>query len=225
MLEGKVVVITGSAGGVGRYVARTFASAGAKIVVADVKPLDAVSAEPDAMEAEHLAVPTDVQDEAAVRNLMERAMERFGRIDVLHNNAAIVSHSHWKGYDWPRIRDLDLRFWNRVIQTNLGGTFLCTKTVLPYMEAQRSGHIINTTGGGNPLGPFGASPYVVSKDAIRTFTRFVAEEEREFDICVVAMGPGGKIATEDAPEETRAQWPGPDVAGDRFVLAAQVGME
>jgi 3-oxoacyl-[acyl-carrier protein] reductase len=225
MLDGKVVIVTGSAGGVGRYVAKSFARESANVVVADIKPLGTVSAELEAMETEYLAVPTDVQSESAVRNLMERTMTHFGRIDILHNNAAIVSHSHWEGYDWPRIRDLEPSFWTRVMRTNLGGTFLCTKYVLPYLEAQRSGHIINTTGGGNPMGPFGASPYVVSKTAIRSFTRFVAEEEREFNICVVAMGPGGKIATEDAPPATRAQWPGPEVAGNRFVLAAQAPME
>jgi NAD(P)-dependent dehydrogenase (short-subunit alcohol dehydrogenase family) len=224
MIDGKVVIITGSAGGVGRYVAKTFAQAGAKLVVADIKPLDTISGELTAMATEYLAVPTDVQDESAVQALFQRTMDRFGRIDVLHNNAAIVSHSHWEGYDWPRIRDLELSFWRRVMQTNLGGTFLCTKHVLPYLEARRAGHIINTTGGGNPLGPPGASPYIVSKTAIRSFTRFVAEEEREFNICVVAMGPGGKIATEDAPPTTRAQWPGPEVAGDRFVRAAQAPM-
>lgn len=227
MLEGKVVVITGSAGGVGRYVAKTFAQERAKVVVADIKPLNTVSAELAAMEIDYFAVPTDVQDESAVRNLIDRTIERFGRIDVFHNNAAIVSHSHWADYNWPKVRDLDPSFWNRVIQTNLGGTFLCTKFVLPHMETQRSGHIINTTGGGNPLGPYGrgVSPYVASKDAIRTLTRFVAEEEREFDICIVAMGPGDKIATEDAPEETRARWPGPEVVGNKFVLAAEAGME
>src|SRR5438128_11337381 len=85
MLAGQVVVITGSAGGIGRYAAKTFAEAGARVVVADVKPLDTIAAELEAMETDYLAVPTDVQDEAAVRNLMDETMKRFGRIDVLHN--------------------------------------------------------------------------------------------------------------------------------------------
>src|ERR1044071_1217882 len=149
-LDGKVVVITGSAGGIGRFVAKTYARAGAKLVEADVKPLETVSEEIRALGAECLAVPTDVGDDAAARNLMGRAAERFGCLDVLHNNAAIVTHFHWGIPHWPRIRDLDLDFWNRVIQTNLGGTFLCTKHVLPIMEARRSGHIINTMGDSDP---------------------------------------------------------------------------
>ena len=164
MLENKVVVITGSAGGIGRYVAKSFAEAGAKVVVADVKSLETISSELNAMEAEYLAVPTDVRDEAAVRNLMDRTVARFGRIDVLHNNAAIVTHFHWGIPPWPRIRDLDLGFWDRVIQTNLGGTFLCTKHALPFMEAQRSGHIISTMGGSNKVG---AAPYQVSGSQAR----------------------------------------------------------
>jgi NAD(P)-dependent dehydrogenase (short-subunit alcohol dehydrogenase family) len=222
LLDGNVVVVTGSAGGIGRYVATTFAEAGARVVVADIKPLDAVSSELEAMEADYLAVPTDVQDEAAVKRLMRQAINRFGRIDVLHNNAAIVTHFHWGIPHWPRIAELDPAFWNRVIQTNLGGTFLCTRHVLPYLEEQRSGHIINTTGGS---GQIGAAPYQVSKDAIRSFTHAVAEEEREFNICVVGMSPGARIATEEASDEARARYPGPEFVGNRFVLAAQVGME
>jgi NAD(P)-dependent dehydrogenase (short-subunit alcohol dehydrogenase family) len=67
--------------------------------------------------------------------------------------------------------------------------------------------------------------YMVAKDAIRTFTRYVAFEEKEFNVCVVAMGPGATIATEEAPEEARARMPGVEVVGNRFVLAAEASME
>lgn len=225
MLNGKVVVITGSAGGIGRFAAKQYAQAGAKVVVADVKPLDLVAGELKAMEAEHLAVTTNVRDEASVRDLMKRAVDKFGRIDVLHNNAAIVTHFQWGNIQrWPRVRDMDKDFWDKVIDTNLGGAFLGTKQVLPYMEAQRSGHIINTLGGSTP-DSIGSNAYVTSKEAIRVFTRFVAEEERELNICIVSMGPGATIATEEAPEEARARMPGVEVVGNRFVLAAEAPME
>src|SRR5438093_9721389 len=216
MLEGKVVIITGSAGGIGRYTAKTFAQERAKVVVADIKPLDTIAAELEAMEVDYLAVPTNVRDEAAVKNLMDRTMERFGRIDVLHNNAAVVTHFQWGPNRWPRVRDMDKEFFDRVVDTALGGTFLCTKHVVPYMEAQRSGHIINMLGGANPE-TIGSMAYMVAKDAIRTFTRYVAVEEKEFNICIVAMGPGATIATEEAPEEARARMPGVEVVGNRFV--------
>ena len=100
----------------------------------------------------------------------------------------------------------------------MGGMFLCTKHVLPHMEAQRSGHVVNTMGGG-------LSTYGVSKSAIPAFTRLVAEEEKDFNICVVTINPGTQIATEDAPAEARARMPGPEFVGNRFVLAAQAPME
>jgi 3-oxoacyl-[acyl-carrier protein] reductase len=108
--------------------------------------------------------------------------------------------------------------------TNLGGTFLCTKHALRHMRPRRSGHIINLHGGGTTQPP-GACVYVTSKEAIRTFTRFVAEEEREANICIVLVSPGGAIATEDASEEAKKALPGPEAVGDVFVQAAQAGME
>ncbi len=224
MMDGKVAVITGSARGIGRHIAKTFADAGADVVVADIVPLDTVEREIQERGVQALAVPTDVRSEEQVQSLVNATMEKFGRIDVLVNNAAIVTHFLWGLPRWPRVRDMEKEFWDKVIGTNLGGTFLCTKYVLPHMEAQRSGHVVSTMGGANPA-MFGGSPYGVSKDAIRTFTRFVAEEEREFDVCVVTIAPGTQIATEEAPPEARERMAGPDFVGDRFVLAAQAGMD
>lgn len=217
-LKDKVVIVTGSAGGIGRYAAKTFAWEGAKVVTADVKPLDTVAGELEEIGVEHLEVPTDVRDEDSVRNLVQRTIERFGQVDVLHNNAAIVSHFLWGLPLWPKIRDMERSFWDNVMDTNMGGIFLCTKHVLPFMEAQRSGHVVTTMGGG-------VSTYGISKAAIPQFTRVVAEEERDFNICVVTINPGTQIATEEAPAEARARMPGPEFAGNRFVLAAQAPME
>lgn len=227
MHESKVVIITGSAGGIGRYVARTFAQEHAKVVVCDIKPLDNVSKDLETLETDYLAVPTDVTDEESVRNLVDTVMSRYGRIDVLDNNAAIVTHFQWGGPVWPRIAAaLDPSFWDKVIRTNLGGTFNCTRFVLPHMEAQRSGHIINMMGGSNAVG---GSPYSVSKEAIRQFTHHIALEEKEFNICAVAIGPNPPgitgIATEDAPEEAQARMRNVEVVGNRFVLAALAPME
>ena len=224
MMQEQVVLITGSGRGIGRFVAKTFGEAGARVAVADIVPLDNVTRELKEVGAEVLPIPTDVQDEKAVRAMVEQTLAHFGRIDVLINNAAIVTHFLWGVPTWPRVRDMDRSFWDRVINTNLGGVFLCTKFVVPHMEAQRSGHIVNTTGGGNP-DTLGSLAYAVSKDAIRTFTRFVAEEEREFNVCVVALPPGTQIATEEAPAEVRQRMAGPEFVGNRFVLAAQAPME
>jgi NAD(P)-dependent dehydrogenase (short-subunit alcohol dehydrogenase family) len=225
-MQGKVVIVTGGAKGIGRHAAHTLIKAGAKVVLADAdaERLHKTSRELKEIGGEVLALPTDVRDEKDVRRMAHDAVERFGQIDALINDAGIVPHFNWGIPRWPRVRNLSYDFWNSVIQTNLGGTFLCSKYVVPFMEERRSGNIVNLWGGGRPEN-HGAAAYVVSKDAIRTFTKFIAEEEREWNVCVVAFSPKQAIATEDAPEEARKRLPGPESLGNGFVLAAQAGME
>jgi NAD(P)-dependent dehydrogenase (short-subunit alcohol dehydrogenase family) len=222
-MQGEVVLITGAAQGIGRYIAGTFAQAGARLAIADVLPLDTTAEQLRAAEVEPLLVPADVSDEDSVRAMIDRTLQHFGQIDVLVNNAGIATHGAWEPL-WPRIRDMDKAFWDRIMDTNLGGTMLCTKHALPSMEARRAGHILNLYGGGRTH-PFGACVYVTSKEAIRHFTRFVAEEEREHNICIMALTPGAAIATELAPENVRQQMPGVELVGNRFVLAAEAGMD
>ncbi len=224
MMQGKVVLVTGGARGIGRFIAHTFAREGAKLAVADIEPLEKVSAELGEMGADVLAVPADVRDEEQVSAMVQRVADHYGRIDVLVNNAGIVPHFSWGIPHWPLIKDMEKDFWDKVINTNLGGTFLCTKHVLPHMERQRSGHVLNVHGGGG-LTSFGTCAYPVSKDAIRTFTLYVAEEEREWNVCVLIVHIGTPIATEEAPEEARQRLASPEVVENRFVLAAKAGME
>jgi len=225
-MQGRVVIVTGGAKGIGRHAAHTLTKAGAKVVLADAdaERLHKTSRELREIGGEALAVPTDVRDEKDVRRPMHEAVTQFGQIDALINDAGIVPHFNWGIPRWPRVRNLSYDFWNSVIQTNLGGTFLCSKYVVPFMEERRSGNIVNLYGGGRPEN-HGAAAYVVSKDAIRTFTKFMAEEEREWNVCVVAFSPKQAIATEDAPEEARGRLPGPESLGNGFVFAAQAGME
>ena len=225
MLQGKVVIVTGGAKGIGRHAARTFAQERAKVVIADVdkERLRRASGELGQL-TDILAINVDVREEDDVKKMVDEVAKRFGGIDVLINNAAIVPHFAWGIPRWPRIRDMEKEFWERVIQTNLGGTLLCTKQVLPHMEARRSGHIINLYGGGG-VKPSGACAYVVTKQAIRTFTRYVAEEVRESNVCVVIFSPRVPIATEGAPEEALRRLPGPEILGSGFLLAAELPMD
>lgn len=225
MLEERVIIVTGGGKGIGRHAAKTFAQEKAKVVIADFdqERLHKTSSELGQL-TETLAIDVDVRNEDGVKKMVEQVMNRFGRIDVLVNNAAIVPHFAWGIPRWPHIRDMEKGFWDRVIQTNLGGTFLCTRHVLPHMEARRSGHIINLYGGGG-LKPAGACAYMVTKEAIRTFTRYVAEEVRESNVCVIIFSPRVPIATEGAPEEARRRLPSPEILGNGFVLAAGLPMD
>src|SRR5213594_1705175 len=225
MLEGKVVIVTGSGKGIGRHAAKTFAQEKAKVVVADVNQewTERTARELSPL-TETLAVDVDVRSEDAVKRMVDQVMRRFGQIDVLINNAAIVPHFAWGIPRWPRISEMPKEFWERVIQTNLGGTFNCTKHVIPHMERRKSGHIINMYGGGG-IKPAGACAYMATKDAIRTFTRYVTEEVRESNVCVVIFSPRVPIVTESAPEEAFKRLPSPEILGQAFVLAAELPMD
>jgi NAD(P)-dependent dehydrogenase (short-subunit alcohol dehydrogenase family) len=151
----------------------------------------------------------------------------LGRIDVLINNHGIVTHFQWGVPRWPRVKDMDKSFFDKVIDTNLGGTFLTCKHVIPYMEKQGGGHIINFGQGAGMSGgnSIGALAYGTSKAAIAVFSRALAYEEKDQNIVVISMSPGGAIAGEYAPREHRDRMPGPESVGTAFVEAAQLGME
>jgi NAD(P)-dependent dehydrogenase (short-subunit alcohol dehydrogenase family) len=230
-LHGKVVVVTGAARGVGRYIAGTFAREGCRLAIpeVDAERMASTAAELRDTGAEVLTATVDVTDESAVSAFIDRVHDQYGQLDVLVNNAAIVSHRHW-GINWPPVRDMEWDFWKRVIDTNVGGVFLCTKHALRHMRPAGSGHVLNIWGGysrrvvGNPES-IGAGAYSVSKVAVRKFTQFLAEEEREAGICIVIVSPGGAMASEDAPEHVKASYPGPELIGTRFVLAAEAPLE
>ena len=153
-VRGKVVVVTGAARGVGRYVAGSFAREGCRLAIPeiDTERMAATAAEFRSMGAEVLTATVDVTDEPAVSAFMDRVHDQYGQLDVLVNNAAIVSHRHW-GIHWPPVRDMEWGFWKRVIDTNVGGVFLCTKHALRHMRATGTGHVLNIWGGfSRPVG-------------------------------------------------------------------------
>ena len=225
MLKGKIAVVTGAGQGIGKHAAKTLAENGVKIVVADInqEAAEEAAAELSAL-SETTAVALDVRNEDDVRSAFDTVAKKFGGIDILVNNAGIVPHFRWGVPRWPLISDMPDAFWDRVIRTNLYGTFFCTKHAIPHLKHRNGGHIINLYGGGGTTPP-GALTYMVTKDAIRTFTRFVAEEVRASNICVVSFSPRVPIATETAPETAKKTMPGPQILGDAFVLAAQLSLE
>ena len=129
MLEGKVVVITGGGKGIGRYAAKTFAEKKAKVVIAefDKERLQKTATELSQM-TEALGIHADVRNEDDVNKIVAQTLERFGQIDVLINNAAIVPHFAWNIPRWPLISDMPKEFWDRVIQTAGRSSAKCPKS-------------------------------------------------------------------------------------------------
>ena len=181
-LQGKVAIVTGGGGGIGRAIALGFAAEGASVVVADVNSdgADAVAAE---IGERALAVKCDVSQTPEVDAMVEAAVEHFGRLDILINNAGRA-----RGGPASRMSDED---WDSVFATNVRGTFLCSRAALARMIPQRSGVIINTASGlGMRPGPPGTAAYGASKAAVIHFTQSLAGEVARYGVRVNAFTPG-----------------------------------
>ncbi|MEE8334691.1 MAG: SDR family oxidoreductase, partial [Alphaproteobacteria bacterium] len=159
MLKGKIAVVTGGGQGIGKHAAKTLAENGVKVVIADINLETAkkAAAELSAL-SETTAVSLDVRNEDDVRSTFDTVTKNIGGIDILVNNAGVVPHFRWGSPLWPQISDMPIEFWDRVIRTNLYGTFFCTKHVIPHLKNRNGGHIINLYGGGGTKPP-GALTY------------------------------------------------------------------
>lgn len=222
-LTGKVAVITGAGGGIGRYIARTLGEAGASVGISDFSP---EGLKETRLLLEGAGIPvhaqvTDVTSETQIAEFMAATAKKFGGIDISVNNAAIVTHSHWKA-QWPNLDEMPRDRWDKVFDTNVTGVFLTTKHAAPYLRARGGGHVINLYGGG-PLRP-GTGAYAMSKDAVEVFTKHSAVELAPDNICVICVDPGGAIATDDAPRSVKEKYPGVESLEDMFVQAATAPM-
>lgn len=222
MLKDKIAIVTGSAQGIGKHAAKTLAENGVKTVIADINPEAAEQAAAElGAHAESMALTLDVRDEDAVERGFAEVASKLGGIDILVNNAGIVPHFRWGSPLWPAVADMPHEFWDDVMQTNLYGTFNCTKHAIPHMRNRQGGHVINLWGGGGTY----ALAYMVTKNGIRTFTHYIADEVRDDNICVVTFSPRFAIATETAPQEAKDRMPSPEVLGQGFVLSAELPMD
>jgi 3-oxoacyl-[acyl-carrier protein] reductase len=198
-LDARVAVVTGAASGIGAGIATAFAREGADIVVADLAP------EADAAEVlagirdtgrQALYVRTDVSDEASVRAMADQALATFGRVDILVNNAGIFTES--------LLADMPVADWDRVVNTNLRGTFLCTRALIGQMLERGDGRIINIASQLGQIGGGAVAHYSASKAGVIGLTKALAREVSRRGVLVNAIAPG-PIQTPLLDSETE-QW-------------------
>jgi NAD(P)-dependent dehydrogenase (short-subunit alcohol dehydrogenase family) len=186
-LDNRVALLTGGAKGIGVHYARALAENGARLMIADIadgRDLAADIAREHGANSVASAV-ADVSDEGAVKTLVAETVERFGRIDILVNNAALFAPLQEQ-----KVLDIDVALWDRVMAVNIRGVFLMTKHVAPHMIAQKYGKIVNISSGTVARGVPNFSHYVTSKGAVTAFTRSISRELGEYNICVNSLAPG-----------------------------------
>jgi len=183
-LEGKVAVITGGAAGIGFAYARRFLAEGARVVVADIADPGAAVDKLDRA-GRALGVRTDVSDATSVHAMVEAARTRFGRIDILVNNAAVFATLTPQRFD--EIQEAE---WDRVMAVNVKGVWNCARAVVPAMRVQGGGRIVNVASAIVAKGTALLMHYVTSKGAVVAMTRALARELGPDRITVNAVAPG-----------------------------------
>lgn len=182
-LEGRVALVTGASGGIGRAVALGYATEGAAValVARRARLLQDVAREAERRGGRALAAPADVSDEKQVGAAVEAVMKAFGRIDVLLNNAGVLQRA-------APLHKTAAEEWDRVLAVNLRGAFLLLRAVVPHMVRQRYGRVINISSYFQHEPQYGA--YSVTKAGINSMTRTMAAELKGSGVLVNAIDPG-----------------------------------
>ena len=219
-LDGKICVITGAGGGMGREAALLFSEEGAQVCVADVNLEAAQSVADDTRDA--FAHQVDVADEASVKAMMDATAERYGGIDVLYNNAGISPG------DDASVLDTSVEAWDRVQAVNTKGVFLCCKHGIPHLQQRGGGSVINVASFVAILGAATSQiSYTASKGAVLSMTRELAVQFARENVRVNALCPGPvetplllSIFGDDpaALERRRAHWPMGRLAKPREIV-------
>jgi NAD(P)-dependent dehydrogenase (short-subunit alcohol dehydrogenase family) len=217
-LNKKVALVTGASRGIGRGIVRAFAQEGARLVITSRSENDlaVVQAEAEQLGVEVAAQAADVADAAQIEAVFAALRERFGRLDVLVNNAG--------AFDGGPIEELSLEDWDRVIATNLRGPFLCTQQAMRIMKPQGEGRIINVGSISAQRVRPGSAPYSASKHGLWGLTQVTALEGRPFGITCGCLHPGN-ILTErreasNDPEDDEPMMSVGEIAEVALLMAA-----
>ncbi|MFF4272328.1 SDR family NAD(P)-dependent oxidoreductase [Streptomyces sp. NPDC001536] len=209
-LEGRSVIVTGASSGIGRAAALAFAAEGSKVLVADLNAEGAQTVVKEIEEAggTAVAVTGDLSEQAVVDQVAATAVERFGGVDVLVNNAGIMDRM-------SALADVEDAEWERVIRVNLTAPFLLTRAVLPHMLAAGRGAVVSTASEAGLRGSAAGAAYTASKHGIVGLTKSLAVMYRKQGIRANAIAPGGTATgiVVDADREAH----GPAALGPHFV--------
>jgi 3-oxoacyl-[acyl-carrier protein] reductase len=200
-LKDKVAIVTGGGNGIGRAYCLGMAREGAKIVVADIDgaAAEAVVKEIADLGGEALPVQADVANEKSTQAMAHRTVDRFGGIDILVNNASIFATVPMSRVGFEQI---PVEEWDRLMEVNLKGPWLCCKAVVPYMRQRGRGKIVNISSGTVLDGGGGTrAHYVASKAGVMGFTRTLARELGDDNINVNTLAPGSTLSEKDPSED------------------------
>ncbi len=184
-LEGKVAIITGGAGKIGKHYALAMAREGAKLCLADVVEAGDLVREIEDTGGEAMSAVCDVADEASTQAMVQATVQRFGGVDILVNNAA-----YFMTVKKSRFWDMEVEEFDRAMAVNVRGSWLCAKAAFPHLKESHKGKIINISSGQALAGGENYIHYVASKGAIISLTRAMARELGEYGVCVNTIAPG-----------------------------------
>jgi NAD(P)-dependent dehydrogenase (short-subunit alcohol dehydrogenase family) len=212
LLDGRTVIVTGAATGIGQAFAVGAAAQGAQVVVADMNPADETVAQVEAAGGRALALRVDVADDASVQAMARATLDRFGRIDGLVNNAAYFREVRLTPFE-----DLDPAQWDRIFAVNVKGVWQCCKAVMPAMREQRHGAIVNIASVVAVAGQPGYLHYVATKGAVLSMTKGLAKECGPHGVRVNVIAPGFVLT--DATKNRPVEWQ------QSFLKARAIGRE
>ena len=198
-LEGRVAIVTGGGHGIGKAYAMRLAAEGAKVVIAelDEQAALAVAAELERDGHEALGIQTDVSQQPSAERMAAQTVQRFGRIDILVNNAAIFATIPMSRSPFDQI---SIDEWDCMMSVNMKGTWLACRAVTPQMRAQAYGKIVNISSSTAVKGSPSRIHYVTSKAGILGFTKTLANELGKDNICVNCVAPGSTLSEENPDE-------------------------